>query len=64
MNGVIYIIIVGHGKSGGERVYLNGFTTYVMDVVSHVKDFKLCYPEVPCFLMGHSMVSYTTHVKT
>ena len=55
---------VGHGRSGGERVYIEGFNTYVQDVISHVEDFKLSYDGIPCFLMGHSMVSgYETSLK-
>ena len=48
---------VGHGKSGGERVYIEDFDTYVRDVINHVKEYKESYPEKPCFLMGFSMVT-------
>ncbi len=49
--------IVGHGKSGGERVHVEDMSVYVKDIVSHVEDMKAQHPELPCFLMGHSMVS-------
>ena len=51
---------MGHGKSEGDRVHIEDFDTYVLDVINHVKDVKLSYPEIPCFLMGHSMVSALT----
>lgn len=47
---------VGHGRSGGDRVHINTFDTYIQDVISHVRDMKESFPGVPCFLMGHSMV--------
>ena len=50
------LYIVGHGKSGGDRVHINTFDTYVLDVANHIRDFKSQHPEAPCFLMGHSMV--------
>jgi len=49
-------VAVGHGKSGGERVYIEDFSVYVRDVIKHIQDLKVQYPEVPIFLMGHSMV--------
>ena len=49
--------VVGHGKSEGDRVHINCFKTYFDDVIKHVEDTKAEYPDVPCFLMGHSNVS-------
>lgn len=48
--------IVGHGRSGGERVYIEDFSVYVRDVINHVEDLKSANPGVPIFIMGHSMV--------
>ncbi len=53
---IYYIYLVGHGKSGGERVFIEDFSTYVTDVISHIQDLKTEYPGVPFFLFGHSMV--------
>ena len=46
---------VGHGRSEGERVYVETFDTYVQDVIQHVERMKQEHPDVPCLLMGHSM---------
>lgn len=54
---VCCVYIVGHGKSGGERVHVEDLSVYVKDIVSHVKDMKAQHPGLPCFIMGHSMVS-------
>lgn len=53
---LIYCFVVGHGKSGGERAYIEDFNVYITDVVNHVKDLKATYSGIPIFLMGHSMV--------
>ena len=53
---VLSVAAVGHGRSGGERVHIDNFSTYVKDVINHIKDLKETYPGVPGFLMGHSMV--------
>ena len=53
----LLFLLVGHGRSGGEKVYIEDFSVYVHDVINHVKDFKASYPEIPCFLIGHSMVN-------
>ena len=64
---IIYLFLisssVGHGRSEGDRVHVETFDTYVLDVIEHVEKMKREYPDVPCLLMGHSMVSiyiYTT----
>ena len=54
---VRFISLVGHGRSGGDRVHIDTFNTYARDVIEHIKDVKSEHPGVPCFLMGHSMVS-------
>ena len=48
---------VGHGRSEGDRVHVETFNTYTADVIQHVERKKEEYPDVPCLLMGHSMVS-------
>ena len=55
---------VGHGRSEGERVHVETFDTYVQDVIQHVERMKQEHPDVPCLLMGHSMVSTHCHVCT
>ena len=52
---------VGHGKSEGDRAHISSFRIYYDDVIQHVEDTKTEYPDVPCFLMGHSNVSITLH---
>ena len=54
---VLYTHTVGHGKSEGDRAHVNCFRTYYDDVIHHVEETKADYPDVPCFLMGHSNVS-------
>lgn len=52
-----YVFAVGHGKSEGDRVHIDTFKIYFDDVIHHVEDTIAAYPDVPCFLMGHSNVS-------
>ena len=47
---------VGHGKSEGERVYVETMDTYAFDVIQHVEIVKKQYPDLPSFIVGHSMV--------
>lgn len=48
--------LVGHGRSEGERVYIETIDTYVQDVIQHILVMKQRHPGLPCMLMGHSMV--------
>ena len=48
---------VGHGRSEGDRVHVETFDTYTDDVIEHVERKMAEYPDIPCLLMGHSMVS-------
>lgn len=48
---------VGHGQSEGERMVVSDFQVFVRDVLQHVDTVQKDYPEVPIFLLGHSMVS-------
>lgn len=48
---------VGHGRSEGYRLHVETYDTYTTDVIQHVEWIRQQYPELPSFLMGHSMVS-------
>jgi acylglycerol lipase len=45
----------GHGRSAGERVWVDGFDDYVADLATYVERVRQDSPDVPLFLMGHSM---------
>jgi len=51
------LFVVGHGQSEGERVQISDFSTYCNDVIQHVNIIKNKHPNVPVFVIGHSMVS-------
>ncbi len=51
------IIIVGHGRSEGDRGYIDSIESYVTDVVNHMKETNNEFSQLPLFLMGHSNVS-------
>ena len=55
---------MGHGKSEGDRAHIEKFSTYVDDAIQHVYSVKEKYPDIPVFLLGHSMVSsrVTEHI--
>ncbi|XP_046839695.1 monoglyceride lipase-like [Xenia sp. Carnegie-2017] len=46
---------VGHGRSKGERVYIDTFDTFVEDILCHVDEFNALHPDLPVYLFGHSM---------
>ncbi|XP_014652251.1 PREDICTED: monoglyceride lipase [Ceratotherium simum simum] len=46
---------VGHGQSEGERMVVSDFHVFVRDVLQHVDMVQKDYPELPVFLLGHSM---------
>ncbi|XP_051010838.1 monoglyceride lipase isoform X2 [Acomys russatus] len=46
---------VGHGQSEGERMVVSDFQVYVRDLLQHVDAVQKDHPEVPIFLLGHSM---------
>ncbi|WP_310451097.1 alpha/beta hydrolase [Sulfuritalea sp.] len=53
--GVISVDLRGHGRSPGERSYVERFDDYLLDVDAlRVKAHELA-PGCPLFLMGHSM---------
>lgn len=45
----------GHGKSEGDRVWVNAFEDYLADLELSVQRARDSYPGVPLFLFGHSM---------
>lgn len=46
---------VGHGRSEGVRVDIHDFQHYVDDAIQFVDIIKSEYPDIPVFVMGHSM---------
>ena len=50
----------GHGKSGGARGYVEGASHFVQDAHEIVKEAKRDYPELPVFMLGHSMGGFIT----
>ena len=45
----------GHGKSGGKRGFVNSYWEMVDDLRVVVQLAKKAYPNVPVFILGHSM---------
>lgn len=45
----------GHGKSDGERFYVDSFDEYVDDLDAFIGRIRRREPERPMFLLGHSM---------
>ena len=45
----------GHGKSGGEKGYIDDFMNFIDDANEVVDLVKEEYPDVPVFMLGHSM---------
>ncbi|XP_026223765.1 monoglyceride lipase [Anabas testudineus] len=46
---------VGHGQSEGERMNIKDFQIYIRDVLQHVDLMKSRHPNLPIFILGHSM---------
>lgn len=46
---------LGHGKSDGQRVYVERFQDYVATVKTFVNQVKEEQPDTPLFMIGHSM---------
>lgn len=49
---------MGHGKSGGERMYFSAWTEAVDDTYALLRRTQEELPDVPYFLFGHSMGSF------
>ncbi|XP_013837467.1 monoglyceride lipase isoform X1 [Sus scrofa] len=47
---------VGHGQSEGERMVVSDFQVFVRDVLHHVDVMQKDHPQLPVFLLGHSMI--------
>ncbi len=45
----------GHGKSSGKRNYINSFQDYLNDLQEVLGRTQHNYPNLPLFLLGHSM---------
>jgi len=45
----------GHGKSEGEKAYIDSILEYVSDLQNYVNHIKLKHPGKHIFLLGHSM---------
>ncbi|XP_059140791.1 monoglyceride lipase-like [Physella acuta] len=45
----------GHGQSGGPRMHITDFRHYSQDVYDHIDTIKKEFPNVPVFIIGHSM---------
>ena len=54
----MYMVVVGHGKSDGDRCHISTYDKYVEDVVKHVTLVKEKYSNKPVFIIGHSMVTF------
>ena len=48
--------LVGHGLSQGKRCYIDKIEELSDNVVKLANDMKQRLPEVPMFVLGHSMV--------
>jgi len=46
---------IGHGKSGGEREVVEGFTDYTDTLTLYYRMVKAWQPDKPVFIFGHSM---------
>lgn len=46
---------IGHGKSGGTRVYVRQFADYTDALGTYIDQVRTGQPEMPIFLYGHSI---------
>ncbi|XP_014887883.1 monoglyceride lipase isoform X2 [Poecilia latipinna] len=46
---------VGHGQSEGERMNIRDFQIYIRDSLQHIDLMKSHRPNLPVFIVGHSM---------
>ncbi len=46
---------VGHGKSSGKRGHAKSYELFLNEVESNIAMVKEEFPDIPCFLYGHSM---------
>merc|ERR1719244_296064 len=45
----------GHGHSGGEKVQVSSVDEYVDPVLLHCQQMSSSYPNIPLYIVGHSM---------
>ena len=45
----------GHGKSGGQRGHSPSIDSFMSDIEMLLSETKKRYPNIPCFLHGHSL---------
>jgi len=53
--GVVCLDHLGHGLSPGKRGHVDSFSDYIKPVIELRDQIAMDYPEVPCFILGHSM---------
>jgi len=46
---------VGHGRSEGERVQISDYADYTEPLLTHCREMKTKHPDLPLYLVGHSM---------
>ncbi|XP_046727504.1 monoglyceride lipase isoform X1 [Silurus meridionalis] len=46
---------VGHGQSEGERMNIKNFQIYIRDSLQHIDLIRARHPNLPLFILGHSM---------
>lgn len=51
-------LAVGHGQSEGERMNIRDFQIYIRDSLQHIDLMKSHHPDLPVFIVGHSMVGH------
>ncbi|MDX1648530.1 MAG: alpha/beta hydrolase [Myxococcota bacterium] len=50
----------GHGRSGGRRCHVGRFEEYLDDLETLLEEVREAHPELPVFLVGHSMGGLVT----
>lgn len=46
---------IGHGESDGKRAYIEDVDHYVDDIIQHSMIVKEKHPDLPLYMIGHSM---------
>ncbi|XP_035761446.1 monoglyceride lipase [Neolamprologus brichardi] len=54
---------VGHGQSEGDRMTIKDFQIYIRDSLQHIDLMKSRHPDLPVFIVGHSMGSVGMNVS-
>ena len=52
------LFAVGHGQSEGDRMNIKDFQVYIRDSLQHIDVMKARHPDLPVFIVGHSMVGH------